>query len=215
MSLLQLILDGWNLILMVFMSIYLFQIYIHYHLPDGIEVCAKLSAPNASPRDVGWCDYKHDDGPDEFSYTCNFEYLPPLILTCLLPRSYPSKDPPSFTVTAKWMDGPYVSQLCQMLDTIWAGLPGQEVVYQWVEWLHNSSMSYLWIDGNMTLGPDIVNHNADHRAISRTNSLESVIPLMLSYSSKKRYQAFLEAIHMCMICLNQTKGKHFPPPLSD
>ena len=51
---------------------YLFQIYIHYHLPDGIKVCAKLSAPNASPRDVGWCDdYKHDDGhgPDEFSYT--------------------------------------------------------------------------------------------------------------------------------------------------
>ncbi|CAD6259801.1 unnamed protein product [Miscanthus lutarioriparius] len=188
-----------------------FQIYIHYHLPDGIKVCAKLSAPNASPRDVGWCDdYKHDDGhgPDEFSYTCDFEYLPPLILTCLLPRSYPSKDPPSFAVTAKWMDGPYVSQLCQMLDTIWAGLPGQEVVYQWVEWLHNSSMSYLWIDGNMTLGPDIVNHNGDNRAISTTNSLESVIPLMLNYSSKKRYQAFLEAIHMCMICLNQTKDSH-------
>lgn len=99
------------------------------------------------------------------------------------------------------MDGPYVSQLCQMLDTIWAGLPGQEVLY-------------LWIDGNMTLGPDIVDHNADNRAISRTNSLESVIPLMLNYSSKKRYQAFLEAIHMCMICLNQTKGKHFPPSLS-
>lgn len=198
--LVSVILDGSNLILMFLLSIYVFQIYIHYHLPDGIKVHAKLSAPNSSPSDVGWCDdYKHDDGPDEFSYTCDFEYLPPLILTCLLPRSYPSKDPPSFAVTAKWMDGLYVSQLCQMLDTIWAGLPGQEVLYQWVEWLRISSMSYLWIDGNMTLGPDIVNHNADNRAISRANSLESVIPLMLSYSSKKHYQAFLEAIHMCMM----------------
>ena len=173
-------------------------------------MCAKLSAPNTSTRDVGCFDSsEHDCGPDEFSYTCNFEYLPPLILTCLLPKSYPSKDPPSFAVTAKWMDGPYVSQLCEMLDTIWAELSGQEVVYQWVEWLRNTSRSYLWTDGSMTLGPDIVTHNTDIRAIPRTKSLESVIPLMLSYRSKKRYQAFLEDLHMCMICLNQSKGMFF------
>ena len=159
-----------------------------------------LSAPNTSTRDVGCFDGSEQDyGPDEFSYTCNFEYLPPLILTCLLPKSYPSKDPPSFAVTAKWMDGPYVSQLCEMLDTIWAELSGQEVVYQWVEWLRNTSRSYLWTDGSMTLGPDIATHNTDIRAIPRTKSLESVIPLMLSYRSKKRYQAFLEDLHMCMM----------------
>ncbi|CAN6276785.1 unnamed protein product [Urochloa humidicola] len=187
-----------------------FQIYIHYDVADGVEVCAKLSAPNASTSDVGCFDgSEHDSGPDEFSYTCNFEYLPPLILTCLLPKSYPSKDPPSFAVTAKWMDGPYVSQLCEMLDTIWTELPGQEVVYQWVEWLRNTSRPYLWIDVSMTLGPDIASHNTDSRAIPRTKSLESIIPLMLSYSSKKRYQAFLEDLHMCMICLNQTKGSNF------
>ncbi|RLM75093.1 E3 ubiquitin-protein ligase RNF14-like [Panicum miliaceum] len=143
-----------------------FQIYIRYDVADGVNVCAKLSAPNASTRDVpSFDDSEHDYGPDEFSYTCNFEYLPPLILTCLLPKSYPSKDSPSFAVTAKWMDGPYVSQLCEMLDTIWAELSGQEVVYKWVEWLRNSSRSYLWIDGSMTLGSDIATHNTDNRAI--------------------------------------------------
>ncbi|KAG2574384.1 hypothetical protein PVAP13_7KG317700 [Panicum virgatum] len=187
-----------------------FQIYIHYDVADGVNVCAKLSAPNTSTRDVGCFDSsEHDCGPDEFSYTCNFEYLPPLILTCLLPKSYPSKDPPSFAVTAKWMDGPYVSQLCEMLDTIWAELSGQEVVYQWVEWLRNTSRSYLWTDGSMTLGPDIVTHNTDICAIPRTKSIVFVIPLMLSYRNKKRYQAFLEDLHMCMICLNQTKGSNF------
>ncbi|GJN01870.1 hypothetical protein PR202_ga19172 [Eleusine coracana subsp. coracana] len=60
-----------------------FQVYIRYDLPDGIEVGAKLSSANATPRDVGCC-----DGSDEFSYTCNLEYLPPLILTCLLPRMH-------------------------------------------------------------------------------------------------------------------------------
>ncbi|RLM66095.1 E3 ubiquitin-protein ligase RNF14-like [Panicum miliaceum] len=183
-----------------------FQIYIRYDVADGVKVCAKLSAPNASTGDVGCFDgSEHDYGPDEFSYTCNFEYPPPLILTCLLPKSYPSKEPQSFAIIAKWMDGPYVSQLCEMLDTIWAELSGQEVVYQWVEWLRDSSRSYLWIDGSMTLGPDIATRNTDNRAIPRTKSLESVIPLMLSYRSKKRYQAFLEDLHICMICLNQTK----------
>ncbi|KAK3143829.1 hypothetical protein QOZ80_4AG0305510 [Eleusine coracana subsp. coracana] len=124
-----------------------FQVYIRYDLPDGIEVGAKLSSANATPRD--------------------------------------------------------------MLDTIWAELPDQEVIYQWVEWLRNSSISYIWFDGRMMLGPDIVTHNGDNRAISRTLSLESVIPLMLSYSSKKRHQAFLEDLHMCMICLNQSKGSNF------
>ncbi|CAN6269114.1 unnamed protein product [Urochloa humidicola] len=141
-------------------GLHYFQIYIRYDVADGVEVCAKLSAPNTSTSDVGCLDgSEHDSGPDEFSYTCKFEYLPPLILTCLLPKSYPSKDPPSLAVTAKWMDGPNVSQLCEMLDTIWTELPGQEVVYQWVEWLRNTSRPYLWTDGSMTLGPDIATHN--------------------------------------------------------
>ncbi|KAK3141639.1 hypothetical protein QOZ80_4BG0336490 [Eleusine coracana subsp. coracana] len=187
-----------------------FQIYIHCDVVDGVELRVKLTSSNACDKDAGYSDGRgHDDRSEEFSYTCNFGFLPPLILTCLLPLSYPSKDPPYFIVTAKWMDGPYLSQLCEMLDTIWTELPEQEVVYQWVEWLRNSSMSYLWFDGNMTLSPDIVTRNGDNRTISRTSSLESIIPLMLSYSSKKHYQVFLDDIHMCMICLNQGKGSNF------
>lgn len=179
-------------------------------MPDGIEVCSKLSSANVCAKDEGCSDgTEHGDGSDVFAYKCNLEYLPPLILTCLLPQSYPNKDPPYFTVTAKWVDAPQVSQLCEMLNTIWAELKGQEVVYQWVEWIRDSSKSHIWFDGKITLGPDIIPYNRDHRAISRTNPLESVIPLMMSYSNKKHYQAFLEDLHMCMICLNQSKGTFF------
>jgi E3 ubiquitin-protein ligase RNF14 len=132
----------------------LLQVYIRYDLHDGTGVCAKLSSANEKPKYGGCADdaEEHDVGPDEFSYTCNLEYLPPLILTCLLPKSYPSKEPPYFTVTAKWMDERNVSQLCEMLDTIWAEMTGQEVVYQWVEWIQNSSLLHLWFDGNIMLG---------------------------------------------------------------
>ncbi|GJN01868.1 hypothetical protein PR202_ga19170 [Eleusine coracana subsp. coracana] len=182
-----------------------FQIYIHYDVANGIGVCAKFSS-NACCKNEGCSGGSgQGDRPGVFSYNCNFEYLPPLILTCLLPRSYPSKDPPYFTLTVKWMDGPLVSQLCEMLDTIWAELPGQEVVYQWVEWLRNSSRSHIWFDGKMTLGPDIATDNIDNHVISRKTSLDSVIPMMLTYSSKKRQKAFLQDVHMCTICLNQSK----------
>jgi E3 ubiquitin-protein ligase RNF14 len=103
-----------------------------------------------------------------------------LVLTCLLPPSYPNKDSPYFTITVKWMDEAQVSQLCEMLDNIWEELQGQEVVYQWVEWLRDSSRSHLWFDDKMRLGPDIVIHYHDNRAVSRTNSLESLIPLMMT-----------------------------------
>jgi E3 ubiquitin-protein ligase RNF14 len=106
------------------------------------------------------------------------------------------------------MDGPSVSQLCEMLDAAWSDLLGQEVVYQWVEWIRNSSLSHLSFDGKIMLGEDIITTNkGDVRAISRSLPLESLIPSMLGYSSKKRHQAFLEEVHMCMICLNQSKGK--------
>ena len=173
-------------------------------------MCAKLSSLSENSKHGGCPDggsEDHENKPDEFSYTSNFEYLPPLVLTCFLPKSYPSKDPPYFTLTAKWMDEHNVSQLCEMLDTIRAELKGQEVVYQWVEWTHNSSLSHLWFDGKIMLGQDIPTPKGDARAISRSVSLESVIPSMLSYCSKKHYQAFLEDLHMCMICLNQSKGK--------
>jgi E3 ubiquitin-protein ligase RNF14 len=188
---------------------FFFQIYIRYDLPDGAEVRAKLSSATENLEGEECPDDGTEDNGNEFSYIYNVEYLPPLILTCLLPRSYPSKDPPYFTITARWMDGPNVTQLCEMLDTIWAELPEQEVIYRWVEWVQNSSLAYLWCDGKVTLGPDVPMQRADNCAISRSLPLKSVIPSMLSYSSKKRYQAFLEDLHMCMICLNQSKGKPF------
>lgn len=176
-------------------------------------MCARFSSANKNGEDRGCpddCRQQHEeDESDDFSYSCNFEHLPPLILTCLLPRSYPSKEPPYFTLTAKWTDGPNVSLLCQMLDTIWAELPREEVVYRWIEWIRSSSLPHLGFDNKITLGPDIPTHKGDDRAISRSISLESVIPSMLSYSSKKAYQVFLEDLHMCMICLNQSKGSNF------
>ncbi|KAF7011539.1 hypothetical protein CFC21_025832 [Triticum aestivum] len=184
-----------------------FQVYIRYDLHHGSQVCAKFSSAD------GGCPHdgieEDGDEPEDYSCTFNLDHLPPSVLTCLLPPWYPSKDPPYFTITAKWMDGSQVSQIYEMLDAIWVEFPGQEVVYQWVEWIRNSSLSHLWIDGKIILGPDSPAKKTDSRAISRAIPLDYVIPSMLSYSSKKRPKDFLEDLHMCMICLNESNGSNF------
>ncbi|CAN1356907.1 E3 ubiquitin-protein ligase RNF14 [Linum perenne] len=66
---------------------------------------------------------------DDFSYSFKVKFLPPIVLTCTLPRSYPSHKPPCFTISI-----------------------------QWVDWLQTNSLSHLGIHQEMALGivsPDV------------------------------------------------------------
>nr|XP_015622913.1 E3 ubiquitin-protein ligase RNF14 isoform X3 [Oryza sativa Japonica Group] len=108
-------------------SLRFIQIFVHYSLPDGIRVFLNLRRSGAL---VGTGDNENHNG-GEVCYACRLQHLPPVVLTCLLPRSYPSTCAPYFTISAKWLDEPKVSYLCAAFDEIWTELPGQEVIYRW------------------------------------------------------------------------------------
>ncbi|CAI0472905.1 unnamed protein product [Linum tenue] len=59
---------------------------------------------------------------DEFSYSFGVQFLPPIMLTCSFPASYPSHKPPR-----------------------------QEIMYQWIDWLQSSSLSHLGIHQQIIL----------------------------------------------------------------
>ncbi|KAF5200223.1 NDR1/HIN1-like, partial [Thalictrum thalictroides] len=103
-------------------------------------------------------------------------------------KSYPSHQPPYFAISIQWLDSLRISKLCRMLDSLWADQSNQEVIHQWMEWLHSSSLSYLGIDKDMVLGPYNLPVTGDKRAVSGSVSPEVDIPLLMKYSDEKCHE---------------------------
>ena len=180
------------------------QIHIHVKVPAEFTVTAKLYS-------LGDCNGKSDSS-DEFSYSFEVQYLPPIVLTCLLPKSYPSHLPPYFTISVQWLDSTSISHLCSMLDSIWTEQPGLEVIYQWADWLQNYSLSFLGIDKDIIVGPCVTKHKEDRRAISGSVSLEVDVPSLRSYNAEQCHENFCKNLHECCICCDEYAGNfHFFP----
>ncbi|MCD9559536.1 hypothetical protein HAX54_017536 [Datura stramonium] len=175
-----------------------FQIHVHIEVPDELTVSVNLSSSGALEIPV--------DSSPEFSYSLKVEHLPPIVLTCLLPKSYPSHLAPHFTISVQWLNSADISSLCSMLDSIWKEILGQEVLYQWVEWLHGSSLSHLQFDQEIKLGFCAESHIGDRRAISGTTSPEVDIPSLKSYDEEQRHENFRRNLHQCCICFNEFPG---------
>uniref|UniRef100_A0A5B7BM42 RBR-type E3 ubiquitin transferase n=1 Tax=Davidia involucrata TaxID=16924 RepID=A0A5B7BM42_DAVIN len=178
-----------------------FQIHIHIEATEDLTISAKLN----SSSDIE----TKSDGSAEFSYSFKVQYLRPIVLTCLVPKSYPSHLPPHFTISVQWLNSVKISNLCSMLDSIWMEQTGQEVIYQWVEWLHSSSLSYLGFDKEIILGPYGVKYNGDRRAISGSISPDVDIPSMKSYTDEQSHVNFCKNLHECCICFSEYAGTEF------
>uniref|UniRef100_A0A0E0GBK6 RBR-type E3 ubiquitin transferase n=1 Tax=Oryza nivara TaxID=4536 RepID=A0A0E0GBK6_ORYNI len=184
-----------------------FQISLHYQLAGDIRVYLNV-CPNG--RTETGAENDDDDDSDRLLYACSLQHLPPVVLTCLLPRLYPSHRAPYFVVAAKWLDEPEVSSFCSVLDEIWAEQPaGQEVVYKWVDWLSTSSWSCIASDDQIVFGPDADSAGGDDRAIGRSCSLDSMIPLIQRYSKERSHEIFARRIHECGVCLSENTGRNF------
>ncbi|KAG6474949.1 E3 ubiquitin-protein ligase RNF14-like [Zingiber officinale] len=188
-----------------------FQIHVLYELPNDIKVSMELHSSttkvNYGSRSLTGRT-ENNDSP-EFVYTYNVQYLPPLLLTCLLPKSYPSHHPPYFTIMVDWLDSQKIANLCQKMDAICMEQPGQEIMYQWVDWLQNCSLSYLGFDDGIVLGQCNMPDSKDKRAISGNVRPELIISSMIGYDKKKCNQSFLSNLHQCVICFNECAGTSF------
>lgn len=178
-----------------------FQIHIHIDVLGEIAISAKLNSLNQLET--------ASSSSDEFLYSFQVQYLPPIVLTCLLPKSYPSHQPPIFTISVKWLEPKKILSLCSKLDSIWAEQQGQEVIYPWVEWLHCSSLSDLGYDEEIILGPYGTNSVQDERVVSGAECIDADIPFLRSYNEQRHNENFLKELHECSICFSEYAGTEF------
>ena len=179
---------------------------MHIEIPDGIDVSASLDNGTETLTYGGTC----GDGSDNLVYKFRVEHLPPILLTCYLPPSYPSHQPPFFTISTEWLDKVKISSLCQMLDMIWEEQHGMEVIYQWVQWLQNSSLSHLGFTDEINLSKGDLTYDedgGDKRACLDDFAPDVIIPRIMRYNEDKRHMSFLHGIHACMICFSECPGK--------
>lgn len=192
----------------------LFQITFHHEVSHDYIVSANLYSSTTMLNRKGVSGLREGDNADGSLYTFKVQHLPPVVLTCLLPLSYPSHQAPYFTVYVQWLDTVNISSICHMMDTIWMDQTGQEVIYQWVEWLKFFSLSYLRFDNGLVFSAYDESRNGDSRAISGNVSLEHVIPSMICYNDERIREAFLNNLQLCLICFNEYAGifrKEFEP----
>lgn len=171
---------------------FLLQIRINLELPDDFCVSTKFNSSMACS--------------DHVSHSFEVQYLPPIILTCLLPKSYPSHLPPIFIVSVKWLNSTKISALCSMLDSIWKEQSGQEVIYHWANWLLSSSLPYLEIGKELVLDHLEARPSEDNRAVSGTTLSNIDVPFLKSFSDEQCYKNFLHSSHQCCICFNEYTG---------
>lgn len=174
------------------------QIHIHIEAPAELTVTANLNSSG---------DYKmKSKSSDDFLYSFKVQHLPPIVLTCLLPKSYPSHLPPYFTISVHWLDPIRISNLCPMLDSIWMEQPGQEVIYHWIEWLRNPCLSFLGVDKEIMLGPYDKKRTGDRRAVSGSVSPDIDVPSLRSYNDEQCHESFCKNLHECCICYDEYPG---------
>ncbi|CAL5030279.1 unnamed protein product [Urochloa decumbens] len=177
-----------------------FKIHVHCEIPDGVSVSAELFQ----------CVDGDDDLKNQSFDTFSVQHLPPMSLTCLMPLSYPSHRPPYFTLSVQWLDSVKISSLCHILDSIWTQQPGQEIVYEWVQWLQGYALSHVGFgDGIIIRQSNIMMSPVDVRAVAEIVSVESVVQSLISYNEEQCHESFLSGLHDCMICLSEHAGTDF------
>lgn len=187
---------------------------MHIEIPDGIDVLARL---NYGAGTLNYDAMGDGDASDDLVYKFRVEHLPPILLTCLLPSSYPSHHPPFFTISVEWLDKVMILSLCHILDMMWEEQQGMEVTYQWVQWLQSSSLSHLGFGNEIVLSKGDVmcdEDGRDQRACPDNAAPDVIIPRMMRYNDEKRHEAFLHAIHDCMICFSELPGNSLTFPIS-
>ena len=156
--------------------------------------------------------YRRSDSGQRILATVTVEHLPPLLLECTLPMTYPASSPPIFTLSCSWLDASQLSSLCKKLDHLWEASPGQPVIFTWVDWLQNNTANHLCLTDMIIVAPYHSRGSEisrDPRAIPECYGIEATLMSLLRYDFEQGEEDFRQSHHLCGVCLEEQLGSKF------
>lgn len=146
------------------------------------------------------------------------EHLPPIKLYIQLPDTYPSRRSPNFWLSISWLPPWEISYICQKLDEMWQEHKGNEILFLWVDFLHNDILDFLGVQESLDVSFMCMVHWApndyiesclaslsDSRAINGALFLNPA-KLLVSYNEAQHKVWFQKNSYMCLICLEEHIG---------
>ncbi|CAL8306476.1 unnamed protein product [Lota lota] len=115
-----------------------------------------------------------EDG-DAFVYF-GISSLPPLSLRFELPEEYPSSSPPTFTLSCSWLTNAQICALDTHLADLYHATGGAVVLFSWVQFLKEDTLSILNINSLLVLPSDVNSPPRPYRSGSSGNGPTPPVP---------------------------------------
>jgi E3 ubiquitin-protein ligase RNF14 len=143
---------------------------------------------------------------EDENQTIEVEHLTPILIDFKFPCTYPSVDPPEFTLSCRWLSSDNLTKLCQKLDELWIENDHQCVLFTWISFLSTEIFDHLNIDtDNIIIISETQesNHINDKRAIRRPCSHL----LLKDYDKDQNDLRFQASYFSCKVCFTDKLGK--------
>ncbi|XP_069754317.1 E3 ubiquitin-protein ligase RNF14 [Narcine bancroftii] len=162
---------------------------------------------------------------DLIEYVVSF--LPPLVLNFEVPPDYPSCSPPKYTLSCKWLFRSQLSALCTYLDKIWKDSGNCVVLFSWMQFLKEETLSFLQIESPLEMQRNFKGTSdcmfsrdkkkefgslnktespPDPRAIQDVTSWASLLREILDFDQMRQQQAFNNKLFTCSVCFSEKLG---------
>ncbi|XP_069126310.1 E3 ubiquitin-protein ligase RNF14-like [Argopecten irradians] len=172
-----------------------------------LQDSTQITEQGSEVQNPGPVNYKRSDSGHNLLASIVISHLTPLNLTVIFPPEYPACGPPQFTLSAIWLSWQQLGALCEMLDKLWEESRGMPILYTWIDWLENNSLSFLGLLDHIILRETSPEDNvADERGVPDCLSIEEAVTSMMRYSAEEEAFQFQRSEHECCVCFMEFPG---------
>jgi len=146
-------------------------------------------------------------------------HLLPVMLAVSFPDTYPSQQPPKFTLSSSWHSASALSSLCRKFDHLWEEAEHSVVVFAWVTWIRENALQSALDDlsasalSSSSGLPGIVIRTyvpreddlRDPRAIPVCDDSGRVMHDLLRYDHDRCEHEYWNSSHECGTCWNTVR----------